>query len=331
MVKTPQLVSKELLDRHPQFDSNIYPELFEAIKSENLIVFLGAGVSKLLGCPLWGELASEVARKIANYAEFDILEKQASIEPRKVISICCSIAKKDPAKYSIYKKTIRRSLRIRDKEKANSLYREVFKLGAKAYLTTNIDLGILEAKPKAKRIEIFDCTSANDLQRVASDDYDSLRDENIILLHGTVKKIEKAILSVDTYLDHYEDEKVVNLLNKIFKQGNNIILFIGYSLSEWEIIERIYRLTKKNQSSGKRKVGYVLTPLFSHEYTKYQLDKEYLNIFDVEPIPYFVDYDGFWKLQGILEKLSKAADKHRLSPVEIYGKIRDIGKDANQS
>lgn len=331
MGNTPQLVSKELLDRHPQFDSNAYPELFEAIKSENLIVFLGAGVSKLLGCPLWGELASEVARKIANYAEFDILEKQANIEPRKVISICCSIAKKDPAKYSIYKKIIRRSLSIKDKEKAKSLYRKVFELGAKAYLTTNIDLGIVEARPKAKRIEIFDCTLMNDLERVSSVDSDLLKDGNIILLHGTLKKIEKAILSVDTYLTYYENEKVVNLLNKIFKQGNNIILFIGYSLSEWEIIERIYRLTKKNESSKKRKAGYVLTPLFSHEYTKFQLDKEYLSLFDVEPIPYFVDYDGFWKLQDILDKLSKAADKHRLNPVEIYGRIRDIGKNANQS
>ena len=330
MADTPELISKQMLDRYPlPFVQENYPDLFDAVKRDNLIVFIGAGVSKLLGCSLWDELAVKLAKKICTYGEADVLEKEAIVSPRKVISICYGRCNEDSEKLQIYKKTIEEELAIVDKEKAKSLYNKIFELDPKAYITTNIDLGIIDALPEAKRVEIYDCTRPEDLAKIEIADFNVLRDGNIIFLHGTIKNIEEIIFPVEKYLKHYRDDHkiIIGLLKTIFKEGN-VILFIGYSLTEWEIIEKIYRLTGEGNKEKKIKTSYLLTPLYSHEYTKYVLDKDYYTLFNVEIIPYFIDYDGYGKLEVIIENLAKAVDKHKPSPLEILGEIEDVAKYA---
>ena len=58
------------------------------------------------------------------------------------------------------------------------------------------------------------------------------------------------------------------------------------------------------------------------------LDKDYYTLFNVEIIPYFIDYDGYGKLEVIIENLAKAVDKHKPSPLEILGEIEDVAKYA---
>ena len=68
-------------------------QIFEAAKNGKLVVFIGAGVSRIIGCPSWKEfsllkLKDLYKNKAINYHEYKNLEK---LETRKLLSICSKI------------------------------------------------------------------------------------------------------------------------------------------------------------------------------------------------------------------------------------------------
>lgn len=78
----------------------------ESFQKEKLVIFVGAGVSRLLGLPSWQELAIKLLntlfkKKIITYYEYEQLK---NFDPKKIFSICESVF------YERGKK-IRRSLR----------------------------------------------------------------------------------------------------------------------------------------------------------------------------------------------------------------------------
>ena len=46
-------------------------------------------------------------------------------------------------------------------------------------------------------------------------------------------------MTTPQYLTHYEDNRVQEFLDELFER--HTVLFVGYGLEEWEILERILR------------------------------------------------------------------------------------------
>ena len=56
---------------------DVPPEVFKAAKNGKLVIFIGAGVSRIVGCPSWSELAHKqlkdlYEKKALNYYEYTI-------------------------------------------------------------------------------------------------------------------------------------------------------------------------------------------------------------------------------------------------------------------
>ena len=67
--------------------------ILEAAAAGKLIVFVGAGVSRIIGCPSWKQFALLQLRNLRengaiNYYEYESLEE---LDPRKLLSICQTI------------------------------------------------------------------------------------------------------------------------------------------------------------------------------------------------------------------------------------------------
>lgn len=315
------------INRKLQFQKEDFPDLHQAVENDSLIVFLGAGISKLYGCLLWNEMALKLVDelqkyKIISYAEQNILSQEAVVNPRKVMSICharCSIAYND---LGVYEKAIRDSVDIQDNSKVQEIYKRVYTIQAMSHLTTNIDLGIkqyaLSIRNIARDLKIYDCTSPHDQDRIRQIEYNVFKDGNIIYLHGTQANIQECILPIEKYLSYYNEQN--DFLNGLFEKIKSIgciIVFIGYGLNEWDLIERVYKI----KSFPMERIAYLLSPIYTYEIIKFNLESAYFRSFGVEPIPYIIDNEGYEELYYVLDNLANATDKSRPSP---YTTISDI-------
>lgn len=260
---------------------------------------------------------------LISFAEQDILLKEAIINPRKVISICYRRCMDENDLY-IYVKAIGDSVKIKDWAEAQEIYKKIFSIRAMAHLTTNIDLGIKKyiysTQDISKHIKIYNCTSPSDQERIKQVNYNIFKDGNIIYLHGNCENIHESILPIEKYLSHYsEGNEFLNNLFTNIKRGRSTIIFLGYGLNEWDIIERIYKIRKFTNE----KVAFLLSPIFSHEITKFRLEMDYYKSFGVEPVPYIIDEEGYGKVNLVLNNLAKAIDKSSPSPYEIISEIEE--------
>jgi len=323
--------SRDQIEHFLKFPKEDLPELHQASKEDDLIIFLGAGVAKLYGCFLWVEMAKELAKKlrenkIISYSEENILYMEAENDPRKVISICYSLCSKDAVKMSIYKKTIKETINLKNEETNNlkEIYGKIFSLNPKVYLTTNIDLGIQYYSSLCTNTNqrIYNCTLPSDKEVIEQIDYKIFKDSNIIYLHGNEEYLENSILTVESYLEYYSNRKFLEGI--YFNIDNGFIIFIGYGLKEWDIIERIYKIYKSNRKSSKKEfTGLILTPIFSYEIVKFTLEQEYYKSFGVRSIPYLIDDNGHKELLRVLTNLKNALDISRKQSYDVFKEIEE--------
>jgi len=323
------MLSIDEINRKLQFQKDDFPGLHQAAKNESIIFFIGAGVSKLYGCLLWDEMATKLINElqdanILTHAEQDVLLKDANTNPRKTISIChrkCQEAKK----LNVYEKAIRDAVTIKDSNKAHNIYKKIFSIKATAHMTTNIDDGLEKYASSmqhiGENIKTYNCTLPVDQTRIMQVKHNIFKDGSIIYLHGNIDNIQECVLTVDRYLSFYGEKN--SFLNDLFSQLkliSGVIIFLGYGLNEWDIIERIYKL-KNNSSEG---VAYLLSPIFTHELTAFNLEVEYYKSFGVEPIPYIIDEEGYEKINFVLDNLAKAINKSTPNPYDIFSEIEGI-------
>ena len=71
-------------------------QILEAASNGKLIVFIGAGVSRLLGYPSWQNLAERYAEYLfqKGYLSYLECEHLKRLDPRKLLSICENFCKK---------------------------------------------------------------------------------------------------------------------------------------------------------------------------------------------------------------------------------------------
>ncbi|HEC92160.1 MAG TPA: hypothetical protein ENI51_04070 [Candidatus Atribacteria bacterium] len=319
--------SREKIERLLQFDKEDFPDLHQAAREDNIVLFLGAGLAKMYGCPLWNEMARAFVNKLLevkmiSYAEADFLSKEADIDSRKVISICYSICKRKK-QLDRYEDIIREILSTLDISEIKKIYSQIFSINPKAYLTTNIDLGMKEfcILRTSYKPRIYNCTSPSDIAIIRELEFKIFKDGNIIYLHGNLENISNVILSIEKYLEHYTDKE--GFLRSLFSNIRGFIIFIGYGLKEWDVIEKIYKIFKANKNVGKEWTACILTPIFTHEITKFKLERYYYESFGVRPVPYIIDDNGYKELYRVLENLINAIDKSRPTPYEIFEEIEE--------
>ncbi|MEG8945625.1 SIR2 family protein [Rosettibacter firmus] len=289
-------------------------EIISAAQHGRLVLFIGAGLSRIIGCPSWDEFACLFLKvlyekKIINYHEY---EKLQHLDARKLLSICRKLYEKKLGKKSL--DFIKSFLTAKDdlNEKFN-IYDNLYSFNA-IYVTTNYDDYLDKVAQRSIKNTTY-INSSNSIENPIEKDssknniiykkeellISNLINGYVIHLHGSILDESNLILTVTDYIKHYKpDSKSVILLEEIFK--NYTVLFVGYGLEEFEILELL--VSKSNPSKQEVK-HFMLYPIFKNEINLLKFYEEYYKELGIQLVPYPIDENGYEHLAEVISTWAK--------------------------
>lgn len=296
-------------------------KLKQSIKEKTLIIFWGAGLSRIAGCKSWQGLANEVINgltpSILNYSESDELKKLCVTDVRKVLTICRKLAEVN-SMLEDFNELIIKAVEPKDYPLFKELHELLLELKAYAYITTNIDKGMEFARPKFESTQnIYDLT--NELPSKISS---LINNGNIFYLHGSIDNISTSIFNNENYFSFYDKHEIKELLKDIFS-GRFTVLFIGYGLGDYEILTNIFLAAKENNYT-KTISHYSLMPMFSNELNRVSIEERYLEVFSICPLFYYIDYSNYESILTILHKFRDVVNEIKSPRMEDLNLIDSV-------
>ncbi|MED2716728.1 SIR2 family protein, partial [Bacillus thuringiensis] len=295
-----------------------YEDIIKAAKTGNLIIFVGAGVSRLLDLPSWDGYALEMLTDAVEKGviEAEMYEQLKKEGPKKILTICKMLFDEK----EISPKSANEIFKFEENEKYKAIYEKLYSMNA-IYITTNYDecLDVLATtqSDNEKVISSMDLSEENKLTEKISEkkvfiDHTELleaelKNGNVIHIHGSVKKEESMLVTVQDYLERYgtiskqSQPEVSVFLNQVFN-SSYVVLFMGYGLEEFEILE--YMLSKTNNPNHTM-THYMLFSTNKEKHKMTDLYGKYYSSFGVELIPYDTSGDRYDRLIHIIDEWSK--------------------------
>lgn len=267
-------------------------EIIKAINDKKFAVFIGAGISRLIGCVSWQELAKRLIHKcstekdtngkpLLNYREKELLLQVG--DNKKLITIASSLLKEEK-----FYKAMEEELIFEDEEiKEKNIYSDIIELKG-VCITTNADNALNRYFENGKNIKCMD----------KDFDADDINPLYLYQIHGRVEKRSSLIFTVDQYIKKYsnssENKNFIRFLQTLFSEYT--ILFLGYGISEFELLD--YVITK---TSSKNR-HYLLNGYFKDEKILLNYDKVYYDRLGINIIPYSKDEHGYEQQEEIIKK-----------------------------
>lgn len=208
--------------------------LIEQVRNSNAILFVGAGVSKNLGLPSWGELIAKMAEEL-DYAPdvFELLGDHLSLAEYYKLTKANIGQLRSQMDTSWHNP----SIRIENSE----IHHLIVKLNFPIIYTTNFDRWLEKAFEYYKK-PFLKVSNAKDLT--------GLRDGHtqIVKFHGDFDDDASLVFTESSYFERLGFESPLDIKLRADALGKTI-LFIGYSLTDINIRYLLYRLQKLWQSS----------------------------------------------------------------------------------
>ena len=269
-------------------------EIIQAGLNGELVLFIGAGASMLLGLPSWAGLATQALEELRkngflNYSEINQLK---SLDPKKQLSIAYLIAEDEGNNYKI---DLRKYLN--GKNEGSSIYKSINDIGCPC-ITTNYDELLAPRFIETKN----GSTTATPIIRISERDqfFAKLLNEpgTVIHLHGAISKPETMIITTKDYLEHYDHENVQEFLGELFEK--KVVLFLGYGLEEAEILEHILRRGAVKATRNRKR--FALQGFFRSQQPLYEnLFKYYEKSFGVHLLGFIRDHTDYKGLEKIIK------------------------------
>lgn len=293
--------------------------LREAAQVGKLIPFVGAGASRLAGCPDWSEFANATLNVFVKQGTFNHaqLDQVKHLNPRIRLSIALALQKRTGVRIN-FRDLLHQTPRV-DHDTGKRLYSYLSRIG-KTFVTTNYDewldeqlsdgsAGLTEATstvppapiPRTVYHKPEELTVAN------------LNQENVVIhLHGSVRDPDGMIMTTPDYVQHYANDRgsgdgdqendVLTFLEHLFTYKT--VLFIGYGLEELEILE--YIILKARTARGVETRHYLLQGFFSHQRELMVNLSSYYRECGIHLIPFLMDQDGWNQLVYVLESFGQS-------------------------
>ncbi|MBO8140386.1 MAG: SIR2 family protein [Thermosipho sp. (in: Bacteria)] len=217
-----------------------YLNLYRA-KNGKIAFWLGAGISKLLGYPLWEDLINQLIErfnieKSQNFEFLKTLEIISEYKEKKKFSAVLEILKNIDE--NLYEKEIQKNFASaeRNSEKNIGIFpivREFIKNGI-IVITTNIDM------------ELQRFLNIND-QYISIIPINEIRQlHKIIYLHGRIDYPNSWVMTETEYASVYDNEpRHCGRFLENFLSQCKVLVIMGYSLSEQEIYRKFLRFKNK--------------------------------------------------------------------------------------
>lgn len=266
-------------------------EIIQAGLNGELVLFVGAGVSMLLGLPSWVDLAQEALLSLQRMSllNFSELEQLRTLEPKKQLSIAKLIAAEN-------EKELELTSYFKGKSEGTGIYKSINDIGC-VCVTTNYDELLTpryldgsdgsETPATVKRVYYKKDLLAKHLDEPGT----------VIHLHGGISHPETMVVTTKDYLEHYDDANVQHFLGELF--ASKTVLFIGYGLEESEILEHILRRGSVKTTADRRR--FVLQGYFRSQQPLYEnLHRYYEKSFGVHVIGFVRDHEDYRQQETLL-------------------------------
>jgi hypothetical protein len=191
--------------------------LREAAARRTLIPFVGAGASKLAGCPGWREFADGALKDLveAGRLGYAQLEQLKDLGPRLKLSIARAIERQTGA--TINFRGLLHRTPLEKHPDGNRLYSAILVL-SNVVVTTNYDCWLDQTArlPVAAEPQMAAATAPVDVRRkVVWKPEEFLpgllaSDNTVIHLHGSVEDPRSMVMTTQDYLEHYRNDRGVD-------------------------------------------------------------------------------------------------------------------------
>lgn len=269
-------------------------EIENAAQSGELVVFVGAGISRLVGCPSWDGFADKVLDQLvpAGIDFHELSQINAIRDPKKRLSIAKIIAEKKKLEVdyqSIFKVELQ----------PDNVYSYLNSFNS-SFVTTNYEKYLRPNSRSADPDAEWRFHRREQLLRLNLD-----KNGNVIHLHGCLDDPENMVITTKDYLEHYSSEEVQAFLKYLFERKT--VLFLGYGLEEIEVLEYILRRGSVSSRTGDEPVRrYILQGFFNAEMALFDLLRDYYrDSFGTELIGFPKDYKSYHHQVEILSSWSK--------------------------
>ena len=294
--------------------------LRQAAQRGRLVIFVGAGVSKLAGCPDWPEFADAALRDLVQQGKFSHgqLAQVSHLHPRVKLSIARRLQSEHKASID-FRSILHPSGKTN--EKGRRLYANLSKLGNK-FVTTNYDEWLdepfsipeISVKPSADSSTPTTLQTRTVIYRIEEIIPSKINNANVVIhLHGSVKHPEGMILTTQDYVRHYANDRgpeapdvenrILTFLEYLFREKT--ILFVGYDLEELEILEYVITKATQPRSSEPEARHYLIQGFFTHEQELVRSLKSYYRESGIQLIPFVKDLKGWDQLLDVVERFAR--------------------------
>jgi len=234
-----------MVEIYPYEEEKKFKLLIQCLKKykENCVFWIGAGISKIAGYPLWKELVLEVINFFEKNEDKLSFEKKIEFESLKDTTKQEEFSEEQSSeeligilqelKYlneDLYIEGIKQAFKDREKKQNSKIYLKLGKFVTRGIpiATTNIDKGLeIALKIPKSKISIVSLGNYN-------------LDSMIFYLHGRLDKPKSWILSEGEYGEKYGNSPEFLDFWKKFLNKYKVIIFLGYSLKEEDIRRKFY-------------------------------------------------------------------------------------------
>lgn len=330
-------MSEEILPNPPLPDG-----LREAAQRGTLIPFIGAGASRIAGCPGWSEFADGALRFFVEEGKFSHkqLAQIGHLNPRVKLSIALGLEKEHPTRIN-FRQLLHPSGQ-KDNAKGQRLFGSLCRLG-RTFVTTNYDEWLDEeiglptvgvratpnpaaattVSPRKVIHKIHDLTPAN-----------LNRPNTVIHLHGSILDPDGMVLTTQHYMRHYANDRLsgdadkenraLTFLEYLFQQKT--VLFVGYGLEELEILEYVILKARRPSDNKQNETKhYLLQGFYSHEHELMRsLRRYYLEDCGIQLIPFLRDHKDWDQILEVLEDFARDAPASNPLVVQEFKEMEDL-------
>lgn len=288
-------------------------EIVDAVNNDKLAIFIGAGVSRLIGCMGWGKLAQnlvsicfstkkEDGSPCINFKDEDTLSRFP--DPKKTITICHSILKQNGFE-DIFFKEFKKSLgSYPELLKSQNIYDELYNLHG-LFITTNADRYFADYKFNPLQI-VYKDFNPLDIDRT-----------KLYHIHGLIPHRKSLVFTVPQYIQRYTDKPFREFLETIFEEY--VVLFVGYGLSEFELLD--FLITKFDSSNGRYVKHFILLSYFTGNENSLVLDQHYYNSMGISVLGYEKDKLGYGQLYNVIKRWSSEINQ---TSNYLYDSLKEI-------
>lgn len=269
-------------------------EVFDAIDSNSFFIFIGAGVSRSLGCSSWDDLFFAILDECLSRGWFTptIHKTYKKDRDRKKVLNKCKLKFQEFGEIDRYYEIIHDSCKGKE-EAINSynIYDELKKVPSK-YVTTNFDLLFSNKFHEDSVVYKNDDFNPNDIKR-----------EVLYQIHGSLKDNDSIVLTTVDYTKKYTNQNYQNFLKALFTE--NLILFLGYGLSEMEILVPLFN----NVISERPHENFALRGYSNQTSIFKQDDIAHYSTLGINLISYTTEIKGYNFLFDIIAYWNKEIEK----------------------